>query len=434
MSGPMVGLIGVALMVLGIFFLRIPAAFVMAIAGFCGLVFVRGWTAALNLLGYELWETFANYGFTVIPMFILLGEFIYHAGYSDNLYSATYKWFGHRRGGLAVATILASAGFSAICGSNTATAATMSGVAIPQMKKYNYHPTLKAGAVAAGSTLGVMIPPSIVLVVYGLDRGLSIGKLFFGSLIPSLILMTLMALTVLLICRRHPDWGPEGEEVSWKERLRSLPKVLDIAILFAAIMVALYSGKVTPTEAAGVSCFLGLVSCVLRGKLPLSKFRMAVYDTLRISCMVLMILAGAIIFGRFMTVTRLPNEVAQWIGSLNWPGWIILALMMFFYAIGGCIMDALAFLLISLPIFFPIVQQLGYDPIWFGVVVCVVTTLGAITPPIGICCYVISGRSGIPVERVFKGAMYYIPAYFITIAIMMLLPTITVMWLSNMVK
>lgn len=435
MNGPMLGLCGILAMLAALFLLRFPAAFAMAIAGFVGFALATNASAALYMAESELWGVFSNYGFTVIPMFILLGEIIYHAGYSDRLYSSTYKWFGHWRGGQAITTILASAGFSAICGSNTATAATMCAVAIPSMKKYNYHPALSTGAVAAGSTLGVMIPPSIVLVVYGLDRGQSIGKLFFGAIVPSAILTLLMGLTISAICWRHPDWGPKGERRSWMERLRAAPGVLDIFILFAVIMAALFTGKVTPTEAASTSCALGLILCAIRRKLTWAKLRDALYDTLRISCMIFMIVAGAVVFGRFMTITRLPYEVAAWIGALNWPGWIILLMMLLCYIIGGCIMDALAFLLISLPIFYPIAEALGYDPIWFGVVICVVTTLGAITPPIGICCFIIAGRAkDVPVEVVFKGAMFYVPAYILTIAILMLRPYETVVWLSSWVR
>lgn len=435
MSGPELGIYGVMVMLIALFFLRVPAGFAMAIVGFLGLAMATSFKAALVLVGSEFWNTFSRYEFTVIPLFILVGEFIYHAGYSDRLYRATYKWFGHYRGGLAVTTILASAGFSAICGSNTATAATMTAVAIPSMKKYNYHPTLKAGAVAAGSTLGVMIPPSIVLVVYGLYTSQSIGKLFFGALIPGAILTLLMAITVIVLCLRHPDWGPKGEKTTWKEKLLALPDVLDILVLFAVILIALSTGMVTATEAAAASCFLGLCICLVRRRLPWKKFRFAVYETLRISCMVFMIIAGATIFGRFMTITRLPFEVASWIGDLDWPNWAVLLMMLLFYAVGGCVMDALAFLLISLPIFFPLIGQMNYDPIWFGEVICIVTTLGAITPPIGICCYVISGRSrDIPIETAFKGAMYYLPAYLIAIACLMLFPEWTVELLAGLVR
>ncbi len=302
-----------------LFLLRIPAGFTMAIVGFLGLAYATSFTAAFGMIGAEMWNIFSGYGLTVIPMFILVGEFVHYAGYNDSLYHATNRWFGHYRGGLAITTIMACAAFSAISGSNTATAATMSTVAIPAMKKYRYHPILNAGSVAAGATLGVLIPPSIVLVVYGIYTGQSIGKLFFGNVIPSAIATVLIAATVFVICRRHPDWGPAAEKSTWKERFQALPEALDIIVLFAIIMYALFTGVVTATEAAALSCTLGLVICLARRKLSWKGFLSAVGDTVRISCMVFMIIAGAVIFGRFLAITRLPFEAAGWIGSLAMP-------------------------------------------------------------------------------------------------------------------
>jgi C4-dicarboxylate transporter, DctM subunit len=435
MTGPMIGVYGIGIMFMVLFLLRIPAAFTMALVGFLGIAYVTTFKAACGIISTEMWTIFSNYNLTVIPMFILVGEFLQYAGYSDDLYHSTYKWFGHFRGGLAMTTIMASAAFSAICGSNTATAATMSAVAIPAMKKYKYHPIFNAGAVAAGSTLGVMIPPSIVLVVYGLYTSQSIAKLFFGNIIPSLILTVFIGLTVFGICLRHPNWGPRGEKATWSEKFRALPAMVDILVLFAVIMYALFTGMVTTTEAAALSCSLGLVICVLRRKLSWDKFVISIVDTLRISCLVFVILAGATIFGRFLALTRLPFAAAEWISALALPNWAILWLILLCYIIGGCVMDALAFLLISLPILFPLVEKMGYDPIWYGQVITIVTTMGAIMPPIGICCYVVAGMSkDIPISTVFKGALYYIPAYLVAIIILMLAPYWTVLVLSNLVR
>ncbi len=435
MSGPMIGVCGILVMFAVLFLLRMPAAFAMALVGFCGIAYVTSFTSACGIVGSDMWDIFSRYGLTVIPMFILVGEFLQYAGYSDSLYHSTYKWFGHFRGGLAMTTIMASAAFSAICGSNTATAATMSAVAIPAMKKYKYHPILNAGAVAAGSTLGVMIPPSIVLVVYGLYTSQSIGKLFFGNIIPSVILTVLIAVTVFLICARHPTWGPRGEKATWMEKIKALPDMIDILVLFLVIMYALFTGMVTTTEAAALSCSLGLIICLLRRKLSWKNFCKSLIDTLRISCLVFMIVAGATVFGHFLALTRLPYAAADWISTLHLPNWMILWIILLVYILGGCIMDALAFLLISLPILFPLVEKMGYDPIWYGQVITIVTTMGAIMPPIGICCYVVSGMSeDIPISTVFKGALYYIPAYIIAIIILMLSPKWTVLVLSNLVK
>ncbi|MEW5908223.1 MAG: TRAP transporter large permease [Thermodesulfobacteriota bacterium] len=435
MQGPIVGVYGIIFMFLVLFLLRIPVGFTMALVGFIGFAYVAGVKAALGMIGTDMWNIFSNYGLTVIPMFILVGEFAHYGGYNDTLYFTTYRWFGHHRGGLAITTVLACAAFSAISGSNTATAATMSSVAIPEMKKYNYHPMLNAGSVVAGSTLGVMIPPSIVLVVYGIYTGQSIGKLFFGNIIPSVILTGLIISTVLLICRRHPDWGPKGPKSSWKERIKTLPEAIDIFILFAIIMAALFTGFVTATEAAAASSAVGLIICLIRKKLTWKKFVSSCFDTLRISCLVFMIVAGATIFGRFLAVTRLPFEAASWIATLPLPNWMLLWIILCCYIIGGCVMDALAFLLISLPIFYPIVQQMGYDPIWYGQVITITTTMGAIMPPIGICCYVVAGMAkDIPIGTVFRGGLYYIPSYIIANLLLMISPYWTVLVLSNLVR
>jgi len=245
----------------------------------------------------------------------------------------------------------------------------------------------------------------------------------------------LIAATVFYICWRHPDWGPKGPKSTWRERIRAVPDLLDIFILFAIIMYALFTGVVTATEAAAASCAIGLILCVIRSKLSWSGFLMSISDTLRISCMVFMIVAGAVIFGRFLAVTRLPFEAAAAIASLAFPNWVLFWIIVLCYIIGGCVMDALAFLLVSLPIFYPIVIQMGYDPIWFGQVICIVTTMGAIMPPIGICCYVVSGMAkDIPLGTVFRGSLYYIPSYIISIAILTLFPYATVLILSNLVR
>jgi len=435
MNGPLAGILGIAAMMAGLFLLRIPAAFVMAMVGFLGFALLTSFPAALGMIGTEVWNLFSSYGLTVIPMFILVGEIVFYAGYNDSLYNAAHRWFGRFRGGLAVTTIIASAAFAAICGSNTATAATMGTVALPAMKKFHYHPVLSTGAIAAGATLGVVIPPSVVLIVYGLYTGQSIGKLFFGGVIPGILLVCFMILTVFALCYRKPEWGPRGPASSWKEKLGALPEVIDILVLFGMIMAALFTGVVTATEAAATSAAMATAIAFLRKKLTIQGFIKAVTDTLRISSMIFMIISGAVIFGRFLALTRLPFEAAEWIGTLNLPHWTILAIILLFYVIGGCIMDALAFLLISLPIFYPLVTGMGYDPIWFGQVVTITTTLGSITPPVGICCYVIHGMArDIPLADVFNGGLYYIYAYVAVIVILMLFPDETVLFLSRLVR
>jgi C4-dicarboxylate transporter DctM subunit len=367
-------------------------------------------------------------------MFVFMGEICFYSQVNERIYNAAYKWLGHVRGGLAITTVWACAGFAAICGSNTATAATMTAVALPEMKKYNYHPALSAGSIAAGSTLGVVIPPSIVLVVYGLYTGQSIGKLYFGSFLPGVILAAIMALTVSAMCLKHPDWGPRGPRTSWREKISALPGAIDMVILFLTIMVSLSVGVFTPSEAGAAGSVVAIIIALIRRKLTWKGFIGSIVDTLRISCMIMMIVAGAVIFGRFLAVTRLPYEAANWIASLPVPNWVILWAMLIIYIIGGCVMDALAFLLITLPIFFPLAQQMGLDPIWFGCLLCVVTTMGAVTPPVGISAYIVAGMAkDIPLATVFKGVIWFLPSYIICMIIMEVFPQV-VLFLASFVR
>jgi len=439
MSPTTIGYLGIGFMLTLILFLGMSPGLAMLLAGFAGLLALNpppDLGALLNgTVGAEIWSVFSNYGFTVIPLFVLLGEVIFHAGYSDRLFRTAQAWFGHKRGGLAVTTILACAGFSAICGSNTATAATMSSVALKPMARNRYHPELKCGSIAAGSTLGAMIPPSIVLVVYGLYTGQSIGKLFAGGILPGLILTIAFVLTIKTTVWRHPDWARPGVRGSRRRRLAMLPQVIDVAVLFTVIMASMFSGVVTPTEAAGLGALLGIAGCALRGRLSRQAFVKSVAATLRITAMVFLILAGATVFGRFLVLTRLPFEITEWVARTNVAPSLILIFMTVCYLVGGCVMDALAFLLISLPLFEPLVTRMGYDLVWFGQVVCLVTTLGAITPPVGVSCFVVAGMSpDANSAQVFCGAMRFLPAYLFVYALLILFPGAMVGWLAGFVQ
>ena len=439
MDGTIIGFLGIALMLGLILLTGMSPGLAMLMAGFVGLLALnpaQGLSAVLHgTTGAEIWTVFSNYGFTVIPLFVLLGEVIFHAGYSDRLFHAAQAWFGHKRGGLAVTTIFACAGFSTICGSNTATAATMCSVALKPMTDQNYHPELKCGSIAVGSTLGAVIPPSIVLVVYGLYTGQSIGKLFAGCIMPGVLLAVFLAMTVSVILWQHPDWAPPGKRCSWKDRLATLPNVAEVAVLFGIIMASMFSGLVTPTEAAGIGALLGIVGCSVRGKLSMPGFMKALSATLRITAMVFLILAGATVFGRFLVLTRLPFMLTEWVVQMNMAPIMILLLMTCCYLVGGCIMDALAFLLISLPLFQPLVVQMGYDLIWFGEVVALVTTLGAVTPPIGISCFVVSSMSPDATSaQVFRGAMRFLPAFVIVYLLLLLFPHVMVDLLAGFAK
>jgi len=430
----MTGLLGIIVLMLLLFLLEMPVGFAMALVGLCGMWYVLTPDAALATLGTEIWETFANYGLTVIPMFILMGQICFYSGVNESLYKTAYTWMGRIRGGLAMATVMACAGFSAICGSNTATAATMTSVALPQMRKYGYKPILSTASVACGSTLGVVIPPSVVLMVYGIYTEQSIGKLFWGSTVPGLIITFLFCVTIFIMCVIRPEWGPSGEKSSWLDKIRSIPGAIEMIVLFSLIMGGLYSGAYTPTEAGAAGAFFAVVLGLLRRKLTWKGFVASIVDTLKISCMIIIIVAGAVIFGRFLTVSGLPFQITEFAASLSVPPWVIMGVILVAYGIAGCIMDALGFLLVSIPIFFPLVTTMGYDPIWFGCTLTVVTTMGAVTPPVGISAYVVAGMNkDIPMATIFKGVLYFIPAYIITIILLIRYPEIA-MFLPSLVK
>lgn len=430
----MSALLGILVLMVLLFFLEMPVGFAMGIVGLGGMWCVLSSEAALSTIGTEIWETFANYGLTVIPMFILMGQICFYSGVNENLYRTAFTWMGRLRGGLAMATVMACAGFAAICGSNTATAATMTAVALPQMKKYGYHPILSTSSVACGSTLGVVIPPSVVLMVYGIYTEQSIGKLFWGSTVPGLLMAFLFCLTVYCMCLVRPEWGPGGDRTSFMEKIRAIPGALEMIILFTLIMTGLYSGAYTPTEAGAAGAFLALVLGLVRRKLTWRGFIGSVVDTLKISCMIIIIVAGAVIFGRFLTISGLPQQITELAAALPVPPWVIMCVILTVYLIAGCLMDALGFLLVSIPIFFPLAMKLGYDPIWFGCIITVVTTLGAITPPVGISVYVVSGMNkDVPMATIFSGVLWFIPAYILTMALMIAFPQVA-LFLPSLVK
>ncbi len=434
MSPIVVGIIGVLALLFILFFFGMPVGFAMAVVGFTGFSYIISLNAGMNMAGSVFWSVCSKYGLTVIPLFIFMGQVAFYSGVNKRLYKAAYVWSGSVRGGLAMATVLACSAFAAICGSNTATAATMSTVAIPEMKKYGYSSILSTGAIACGSTLGVVIPPSVVLIIIGLATEQSIAKLFYGGVGAGFLLMFLLLLTVYLACRLRPQFGPAGERFSMTDKVKSLGGGSEMLILFFLIMAGLYFGVFTPAEAGAAGSFFALAITVFRRTLSWHNFKNAVKDTLRVSCMVIMLVVGAMIFGRFLSVTRIPFDLAAFVAELPVSNFTIMVCISLIYIAGGAIMDALALLLITIPIFFPLAMNMGYDPVWFAVTVTVITTLGAVTPPVGATTYVVSGiASGVPMKNVFKGVTLFIPAYLLTIFLLMLFPEI-ITWLPGLLK
>jgi C4-dicarboxylate transporter DctM subunit len=430
----LVGILGIVALLAILFFLGTPVGFAMGVVGFVGFCHVVSVKAGLNMLSAVLWDTFSKYGLTVIPLFIFMGQIAFYSGVNEKLYHAAYRWVGFIRGGLAMSTVMACAAFAAICGSNAATAATMTTVALPQMDKYRYRARLSTGAIACGSTLGVVIPPSVVLIVIGLSTEQSIARLFYGGIGAGILLAGLLTLSVYLVCRVYPDWGPVGPRTSLTEKLRALSGAVEMTVLFVVVMLGLYFGFFTPAEAGAVGSLSALLISLVQRSLTWKGFFAAVNDTLRISCMVIVIVAGAMIFGRFLAVTRIPFDIANWVVGLPVPPAAVMGIIFFIYVIGGAVMDSLALLLITIPIFFPVARELGYDPIWFGVTITVVTTLGAVTPPVGATTYVVGGMAkDVPLEEVFKGVTYFLPAYVLCVLLLMLFPSL-VTYLPGLIR
>jgi tripartite ATP-independent transporter DctM subunit len=420
-----------ALALLGILFmfllmlLRMPVGFAMFLAGFIGFAQAVSPRAAYSILSTDIWNGFASYSLSVIPMFVFMGQIAFRAGVTESLYNAAYKWVGHMRGGMAGTTIAASTAFAAICGSNAATTATMGTIALPEMKKFNYSTLLSTGSVAVGGTLGVVIPPSVVLIIIAIQTEQSIIRLFIANIIPGLLLSALFLLTVFLVCLKHPQLGPAGPRSTLREKFYSLPGVIEPLLLFMLVIFGLYRGWFTPTEAGAVGSFGALVIALIQRKLSWKAFSMAVQDTLRISAMVMILIVGAVTFGRFLTVTRLPYNLAEWAAALPVSPMLILAVVILIYLIGGAVMDALGFLTLSIPIFFPLALALGFHPIWYTVLLCIITTMGAITPPVGVNTFIVKGLSPeVPIEEIFKGVGLFMGAYLACILILIIFPQI----------
>lgn len=433
MSLTAIGMVGIAILII-LLFSNMPVGFVMGFLGFLGFSYVVNVEAGLSLLVRDVWDVFSSYGLTVIPLFVFMGQIAFHSGISRRLYDSAYVFLGHRHGGLAMATVGACAGFSAISGSTNATAATMATVTLPEMKRYDYDMGLATGTVAAAGSLGILIPPSVVFIVYGILTEQSIGKLFAAGIFPGILLSILFLLVIHLRVRHNPALAPPGPRTTWKQRIRSFGGVAETLLIFALVMGGLFLGIFTPTEAAAVGAFLTLLISVIRGQLSWNGFVRSIADTTRISCMVMTIVTGAVIFGHFMAITRIPFDLSTWVATLPLPRFAIMLVIILLYLCGGCFMDALAMVMLTVPIFFPVAEALGFDPIWFGVVIVLITEMGVITPPVGVNVYVVYGvAKDVPLEVIFRGVFPMLLALIICNLMLMLFPQIA-LFLPSMIK
>ena len=335
-----------------------------------------------------------------------------------------------------MATVSACTAFGAVCGSSPATAATMATVGLPEMKRYNYADELATGAVASGGGLGMIMPPSVVLIVYGVLTEQSIGALFVAGIFPAILVTILFIISIYIICSRRPEQGPPGDSFTWKERLKALLGMGETLAVFILVMGGLFIGLFTPTEAAAVGAFGVFIVSLIRRQLTWEGFVNSLYETLGTSCMVMLLIAGAVVFGKFLAVTRIPFNIASWVGGFDLPPYMIMAVIVLIYFFGGCFMDALAFVTLTVPIFFPVVMTLGYDPIWFGIIIVMVTEMGVITPPVGINVYVVFGVARrvigeVPLESIFKGIFPFLLAVIAGIIILMIIPQI-ILFLPNL--
>lgn len=412
--------------------LKIPVGFVMALVGLIGFAHLVSWDASLHLMAQDFFSVFGSYNLTVIPLFVLMGQLAHHSGMSSRLFHAAYRFFGNLPGGLAVATIGACAGFSAICGSTSATAATMAAVALPEMKKYNYDPSLATGVVAAGGSLGILIPPSTIFIVYGIMTEQSVGKLFLAGVVPGILMTLLFVATVFVWTWKRPDLAMPGARFTLREKIASLAGVIETLILFLAVMGGLFAGLFTPTEAAAIGAFGTLLIAVIGRHLSWKGFSQALVETTRVTCMILVIVAGATVFGHFLAVTRIPFDVGAWVLGLAMPPWAVMAMIILIYLVLGCLMDSLAMIMLTIPIFFPVITSLGFDPIWFGVIIVLVTGMGVITPPVGINAYVVAGVArDVPLHTIFRGAVRLLAAQVVTAALLIVFPQIA-LWLPQL--
>ena len=433
MSPFQAGAAGIAVLVL-LLFAGMPVAFAMGIVGLAGFSLVVSPPAAMSLVALDLYDAFASYNLTVIPLFVLMGQVSLHAGISRKLFDAAYHWVGFLPGGMAMATVGACTGFGAICGSGPATAATMASVALPEMRRFNYSMQLGSGAVAAGGSLGMLIPPSVVFICYAVMTEQSIGRLFIAGIVPGLLIAALFCLTIWLQCLIDPKLGPVAPRTPLAAKLKSLLGVSDTVFLFVLVMGGMFAGIFTPTEAAGVGAGGSLVVAWARRKLTRRMLAQSLKETARTSCMVLIIIAGAVMFGHFLAVTRIPSELAGWLSGLSLPGWVIIAFIIVFFLLAGCFVDALALVMLTIPVFYPVVTRLGLDPVWFGVIVVVVTQMGVISPPVGVNVYVVSGiERDVLLQTVFKGSMPFLLTLVVAAAILVAFPQIS-LWLPNLVR
>ncbi|MFH0977323.1 MAG: TRAP transporter large permease [Spirochaetota bacterium] len=423
MSEVTVGIIGLIVMLL-VFLTGIELAFGMAIVGFIGFAYLCSFSAASNLLVKDAFDTFTSYGYTVIPLFVLMGQVASHADIAKRLYMAAHKFVGHIPGGLAMTTVVGATLFKAMCGSTLATAATFSGIAIPEMDRYNYNKKLSAGVVASVGTLGMLIPPSIVLIIFGIVTEQSIGKLFLAGVIPGLLISLFFILIIYGWVKIDPSVAPKSIKASSKERLHALPEFIWVGIIFSIVIGGMMTGIFSPTEAGTMGTIGVFILAGVRKELGAKTLIKSFDESLRAACMVIILIWGSVVLGHFLAITEIPFVAAKWVTSLPIPRFLIMVIIILIYLIGGSFMDDLAFMILATPILYPAVIKLGYDPIWFGIMVSITIMIGVIIPPVAICVFVVKNITGIPFNVIYKGVLPFLIGLFLCAFLLFVFPDI----------
>jgi tripartite ATP-independent transporter DctM subunit len=421
MDPVIVGFIGIVVLFF-LFAMNLPVSFSMALVGLAGFAFIVNWNAAAGLISRDFFDTFSSYPLSVIVLFVLMGSFAFASGMSSRIYNSANTLAGKMPGGMAIATVLACSAFAAICGSSAATAATIGKVALPEMKRFGYSDKISTGCIAATGSIGILIPPSTIFIVYSILTQQSVGDLFAAGIMPG-ILLTVFFLVVILIMSRLSSDFPKGVKTTFRQKIIALIRVFDIVFLFLLSIGGLFLGWYSPSQAAGIGAAGTLLIGLIHRKLTWQAFFSATKDGLRTSCMILFLIAGATIFGKFMTVTTIPSVISVWVSGLSWPPFWIMVVIAVMFFVAGCFIDAMALIMITIPIIYPLVLDLGYDPVWFGVLIVLISQIAVVTPPVGVNVYVTKGIAPhVPIENIFQGTFPFLLALIFLLALVIMFP------------
>ena len=412
------GLIGVLLL----FLTGIELAFSMILVGFLGFAYLSSVQSAMHLVANDLYEAFASYGYTVFPVFILMGQIAFNSGIAKRLYDTAYKFIGHIPGGLAMATVGGATAFKALCGSAAATAATFATVAIPEMDRYGYSKKLSTGIVATVGTLGCMLPPTVFLIIFGIITEQSIGKLFLAGIIPGLFIAVTFLVTIYVWARMNPQLAPAGERSTWKQRILAVPEVLVVLAIFVLMIVGLMKGFFTPTEAGSVGTAAVALLVILRRQLKLKGYVKAVGDSMRTACMMLFLIGGSAVMGHFIAITGIPQLIAEWVTALPLSKNLIMVIICLIYILGGSFIDDLAFMILATPIFYPAVLKMGFDPIWFGIMIGVTQMIGVVIPPVAINVFIVTNITKTPMSVIYSGVYPFLAGIIFFGALLFVFP------------